>query len=458
METAATTTPTFKPFQRQSASDIPGFETLSAEERLTIDVVARVLPFRTNNYVCSELIDWSKVPDDPLFQLTFPQRDMIDPRDFNAVADLVRKDADEDVIAAKVREIQLELNPHPSGQVQLNVPTLDGAAVQGMQHKYDRTVLFFASQGQTCHAYCTYCFRWPQFMQLDDLKFATREADGLTRYLRAHPEVTDVLFTGGDPMIMRTKLVRRYIEPLMHPDFEHITIRIGTKAPAYWPFRFTTDNDADDLLALFEEVVDSGRHLAIMAHYTHPNELSTDAAELAVRRIRDTGAVVRSQSPVVRHVNDSGAVWADMITRQVKLGIVPYYMFVERDTGAKRYFEIPLDQALAIYNDCWRKLSGLGRTLRGPVMSATPGKVIVEDVLELQGETVFALRMLQSRNPDWSNRLFFARFDPNAAWWDQLQPAFGENHWFFQDELDDFVDDLVSRVSDVSQLPLVERS
>ena len=458
MTTAATTTPTFKPFQRQTASGIPGFENLSDEERFSIDVVARVLPFRTNNYVAEELIDWSNVPNDPLFQLTFPQRDMLDPRDFNAIANLVRRDAAEEEIEAKVREIQLELNPHPSGQVQLNVPTLEGSAVPGMQHKYDQTVLFFASQGQTCHAYCTYCFRWPQFMQLDDLKFATREADGLTRYLRAHPEVTDVIFTGGDPMIMRTNLVRRYVEPLLHPDFEHVTIRIGTKAPAYWPYRFTTDRDADDLLRLFEEVVESGRHLALMAHYTHPNEIATEASELAARRIRDTGAVIRAQAPVVRHVNDSGAVWADMVRRQIKLGIVPYYMFVERDTGAKRYFELPLEQALEIYNECWRDLSGLGRTLRGPVMSATPGKVLVEDIVEVRGETVFALRLLQSRNPDWSNQLFFAKYDPDAAWYDELRPAFGEDSWFFQDELDSFVDNLVSQVADTSRLPLVVRS
>ena len=457
MPTAAPTTPTFKPFQRQSASDIPGFENLTDEERLTIDVVARVLPFRTNNYVCSELIDWANVPNDPLFQLTFPQREMLDPRDFDAIASLVRNDASEETINAKVREIQLELNPHPSGQVQLNVPTLDGAPVEGMQHKYDRTVLFFASQGQTCHAYCTYCFRWPQFMQLDDLKFASREADGLTDYLRAHPEVTDVIFTGGDPMIMRTNLVRRYVEPLLHPDFEHVTIRIGTKAPAYWPYRFTTDRDADDLLKLFEEVVEAGRHLAIMAHYTHPNELKTEAAELAVRRIRDTGAVMRSQSPVVRHVNDSGKAWGDMMRHQIKLGIVPYYMFVERDTGAKRYFEIPLEDALDIYNECWQDLSGLGRTLRGPVMSATPGKVLVEDIVEVRGETVFALRLLQGRNLEWANKLFFAKYDPRAAWYDQLRPAFGEDKWFFQNEPDNFVDDLVSELVGPSRLPLAQK-
>jgi hypothetical protein len=88
-------------------------------------------------------------------------------------------------------------------------------------------------------------------------------------------------------------------------------------------------------------------------------------------------------------------------------------------------------------------------------MSATPGKVMIEDIVELNGETVFALRLLQGRNPDWANRLFFAAYDPAAAWYDQLRPAFGEREWFFQRELDGLVDDLVAKVSDVSRLALV---
>src|SRR5690606_21666860 len=112
------------------------------------------------------------------------------------------------------RRIQLSMNPHPAGQVELNVPRLEGVSLPGMQHKYRETVLFFPSSGQTCHTYCSYCFRWPQFVGLDELKFAAREADSLVSYLEQHPEVNSVLFTGGDPMVMKTKVLRRYIEPL----------------------------------------------------------------------------------------------------------------------------------------------------------------------------------------------------------------------------------------------------
>ena len=111
-------------------------------------------------------------------------------------------------------EIRWTLNPHPAGQMEHNVPRLsDGTPLPGMQHKYRETALFFASQGQTCHAYCTFCFRWPQFVGLEGEKFAMREAELLTRYVGEHHEISDVLFTGGDPLIMKTKTLRSYIEP-----------------------------------------------------------------------------------------------------------------------------------------------------------------------------------------------------------------------------------------------------
>jgi L-lysine 2,3-aminomutase len=215
-------------------------------------------------------------------------------------------------------------------------------------------------------------------------------------------------------------------------------IRIGTKSPAYWPQRFVTDPDADDVLRLFEDVVRSGRHLALMAHYSHPRELSTPIAEEAIRRIRSTGAVVRTQAPLIRRVNDEASVWTDMWKRQVRLGAVPYYMFIERDTGPQHYFEVPLARAASIFNDAFREVSGLGRTVRGPSMSATPGKVLIDGVANVQGQQVFVLKFLQARDPDWVGRPFFARFDPEATWLDDLEPAFGEREFFYEDHLSDF--------------------
>ncbi len=427
----------FQVYTERQLEQIPQVARLPAELRRSMHAVAQVLPFRVNRYVVDELIDWDNIPRDPIFQLTFPQQGMLAPEDFAHIAGLLDAGGDPAQLRAAAQAIRHNLNPHPAGQRLLNVPRLDDKRLEGMQHKYRETVLFFPSQGQTCHSYCTFCFRWAQFIGDKELRIASHEATLLHRYLRQHPEVTDLLVTGGDPMVMKTKHLASYLEPLLQPEFDHVqTLRIGTKALSFWPQRFVLDEDADDLLRLLERLVRKGKHVAVMAHYNHWRELDTPIAREAVRRLRDTGAVIRSQSPLIAHINDDAEVWATLWQTQVRLGIVPYYMFVERDTGARRYFEVPLVRAWEIYRSAIQRVSGVARTVRGPSMSAGPGKVEVQGVAEVGGEKVFVLRFIQGRNPDWVQRPFFARFDPQATWLDDLRPALGETEFFFQAEYD----------------------
>ncbi|MFA5627790.1 MAG: hypothetical protein WCX90_05500 [Thiohalomonadaceae bacterium] len=425
----------FQVYTERQLAQIPQLQRLSAELRRSMQVVAQVLPFRVNSYVIDELIDWDDVPHDPIFQLTFPQQEMLAPEDFDRIASLLDAGAEQSIIRAAAQEIRQTLNPHPAGQQLLNVPRLDDKRLEGMQHKYRETVLFFPSQGQTCHSYCTFCFRWAQFIGDKELRISTREATLLHRYLRQSPAVSDMLLTGGDPMVMKTRFLADYLEPLLQPEFEHVqALRIGTKALSFWPQRFVLDDDADDLLRLLARLVRNGKHVAIMAHINHWREMETPIAREAIRRVRETGAIIRSQSPLIAHINDDADVWARMWRTQVGLGIVPYYMFVERDTGAKRYFEAPLARAWEIYRTALQQVSGLARTVRGPSMSAGPGKVEIQGVTEVAGEKVFVLRFIQGRNPDWVQRPFFARYDDKATWLDQLEPAFGEDEFFFQAE------------------------
>ncbi len=427
--------PRYRPWTLRNIDQLEQFQGLPEELRFAVRVVGEVLPFRTNNYVVEQLIDWNRVPDDPMFILNFPQRDMLLPHHFDAMARLVRAGASPGAIRQEADRIRLELRPHPAGQLEANRPSLRGHTLKGMQHKYRETVLFFPSQGQTCHAYCSFCFRWPQFVGMDELKIAMNETDALVDYLRRHPEVTDVLFTGGDPLIMRTKTLATYIEALLEARLPSLrSIRIGSKALSYWPYRFLTDPDAGELLDLFSRVTDAGVNLALMAHFNHPRELSTTPAHEAIAAVRRTGATIRTQSPLLAHINDDPALWARMWKEQVRLGCVPYYMFVVRDTGAQHYFGLSLDRAWRLFREAYQQVSGLARTVRGPSMSAFPGKVQVVGVTEVQGERVFALRMLQGRNPDWALRPFFARHDPEAIWLDDLEPALGEERFFFQDE------------------------
>lgn len=420
--------------------NIPQINKIDKQLIEDIEIVGSVLPFKTNNYVVDNLIDWNNIPDDPMFKLTFPQRDMLLPHHYEQMKSVVLNGADKQKIKQAANEIRLQLNPHPAGQLEHNVPMIEGEKLYGMQHKYRETVLFFPSQGQTCHAYCTFCFRWPQFVGMEDLKFASKEAELLVKYVQNHEEVTDVLFTGGDPLIMKSKHLEAYIRPLLDANIEHLRhIRIGSKALAYWPYRFLTDDDADDLLRLFEDVHKAGKHLAYMAHFNHPAELEGYAVEKAIKRILDTGAVIRTQSPVLKHINDSPKIWADMLRKQVKLGCVPYYMFVARNTGAQHYFSIPLVEAWKIFRETYQSVSGICRTLRGPSMSCLPGKVQILGVADVKDEKVMVFRMIQGRNPNWAARPFFAKYDDKAIWYTDLKPAFGEDKFFFTDELNEIL-------------------
>jgi len=403
----------FKVYTQRDIDRIAPLDKLPEDVRFEMRVVSSVLPFRVNQYVIDQLIDWERVPEDPIYQLTFPQRGMLAPEMYERMASLLRRNPGKAEVQALARELRAELNPHPAGQMQMNIPLDDaGNRLNGLQHKYRETVLFFPSQGQTCHSYCTFCFRWAQFVGDKSLRMASTEATALHRYLEQHHEVSDLLITGGDPMVMKTKHLVAYLEPLLESRFAHVqTIRIGTKALTFWPQRFVSDEDADDLIRLFERLVAAGKHLAIMAHYNHWQELRTDIAHRAIARLRDIGAEIRAQGPLLAHINDRADDWARLWREQVRLGIVPYYMFVERDTGARAWFEVPLARAWAIYREAMQRVSGLGRTARGPSMSAGPGKVEIQGVTEIQGERVFVLRFIQARNPDWVQRPFFSRYD-----------------------------------------------
>lgn len=114
-------------------------------------------------------------------------------------------------------------------------------------------------------------------------------------------------------------------------------------------------------------------------------------------------------------------------------------MFIERDTGANNYFEMPLARAFKLFRRAFRTVSGLARTVRGPCMSTLPGKVLIDGVAEVAGEKVFVLSFLRGRNPEWVRRPFFARYDETATWLTDLRPAFGEKRFFYEDRLEDFL-------------------
>jgi KamA family protein len=428
----------YQAYTLQNLKTLPQIQKLSPATQFDLQVVGQVYPFRTNNYVVEELIDWDNIPHDPIFNLTFPNKEILIPAHYEQMAAVIRNHGDKKAIDEVANQIRSQLNPHPAGQIEYNTPNFEGKQLKGIQHKYRETVLFFPRQGQTCHAYCSFCFRWPQFIGRSDLKLASREVEILTQYVSQHPEVTDILLTGGDPLIMKTKILATYLQTLLAANLPHLqTIRIGTKALSYWPYRFTSDVDAEALLELFSQVAQQ-KHLALMAHFNHPQELQTAAVREAIARIQQTGVQIRTQSPLLAHINDQSVTWIAMWKEQIRLGCIPYYMFIARDTGAQHYFGIPLIRAWEIFKDAYQNVTGLARTVRGPSMSALPGKVQILGVSEIQGEKVLVMQFLQARNPQWVMHPFFAKYNQTATWLDELEPV-GEEYFFFERAMDNLI-------------------
>lgn len=419
-------TPKYKSYNISTLETIPYLQRIDKDIVEDIRIVSEIYPFKTNNYVLDNLIDWEKGVDDPIFRLNFPHRGMLTEDNYEKLK-WGRKHLPKSEFADLVDQIRLTLNPHPAGQTSFNVPFENGNKLEGLQHKYKNTVLYFPSHSQTCHAYCTFCFRWPQFISNAELKFQSKEIDSLIRYLNYNPQITDVLLTGGDPMVMGPQILSKYIDALLTVKSLR-NIRIGTKSLSFWPFKFTQEEGHKEVLDILRKVTASGRHLAIMSHFNHPAELKSDIVIDAIKNLRATGAEIRTQAPLLKTINNKSEIWAEMWETQVQMGMIPYYMFLPRDTGAQHYFAEDLKTALNIYKSAIQKLSGLCRTAKGPVMSALHGKIEVLDCVD----DVFYLRYLQHRDPGLAYKVFKGReLVENPKWFTDLTTIDEyEQHYF----------------------------
>lgn len=415
---------------------IPRGSRLSAVLRHDIEIVSQVFPFKVNQYVVDNLIDWEQAPNDPIFRMLFPVKEMLPPEEFEKLAALKHRNATQNQIRDTIARIRAKLNPHPSGQVEHNTPMMGDKPLHGVQHKYAETILLFPKHGQSCHSHCTFCFRWAQFIDEQDLTIALDDIGLAMEYIAQHPLITDIVITGGDPMVMSTRRIREFIEPFLGDRFEHIkNIRIGTKAITFAPHRFVTSADADDLMRLFEQARDADKRIAMMLHLNHPRELEPQIAHQAIARLLNAGVILRSQAPLLARVNDSGRIWENMWRQHVKMGISPYYMFVERDTGAYRYFSVPLWRAHRIFHEAITSVSGLSRTCRGPVMSALNGKVEIMGTMNGPQGPVFILRYIQARSPHFAYTPFLAKFDRSAKWLTDLSPVNSSDAFYFSDDV-----------------------
>ena len=345
---------------------IPG---ISDEDRARLTAVATKYAFRVSSYYLS-LIDWSD-PADPLRRIVIPDIGELD---------------DWGVLDASAEA--------------------DNTPIRGVQHKYPHTVLLLCNE--VCGAYCRYCFRKRLFMNDND-EASIDVTEGLA-YIAAHPAVTNVLLTGGDPLLMSTPRLTRIIEGLRAIDHVKI-IRIGSKMPAFEPGRL---GDDEALLALFRKHSTPERRIYLMAHFDHPRELTPRALE-ALEKGREAGLAIVNQCPIVRGVNDDPTVLAELFRALSFAGIAPYYLFQGRPTAGNRPFETTIVESFFLFEEAKRRVSGLAKRAR-LVMSHASGKV---EIVGVDQEHIY-LRYHRAKDPADEGRFLVCRRDNEAQWLDDL--------------------------------------
>lgn len=348
-------------------SDLPD---LTEEEKAELEKVSEKFVFRANDYYV-KLIDW-KDPNDPIRNLIIPNT--------SELKDWGKLDA--------------------SNEEAVTV-------VPGVQHKYTDTVLLLCNE--VCGAYCRYCFRKRLFMDDND-EVANDISQGL-EYIRNHPEVTNVLLTGGDPLLMSTRRLIDIFESLR--EIPHVKIiRIGSKMPAFDPYRVLNDSA---LQAAFREYSTPEKRIYLMAHFDHPREL-TDVAVEGLNAFIKNGVICINQCPLIKGVNDDAEVLADLYSKLSFIGCTPYYLFQGRPTEGNEPFELPLIEGVKIFQKAISLGSGLSRRIKFS-MSHETGKI---EVLGFD-ETKIYLRYHQAKDPADLGRFMICKRDDEAFWFDQLE-------------------------------------
>jgi KamA family protein len=340
---------------------------LNDAERARLQPVQDAFVFRTNDYYQS-LIDWND-PDDPIRRIVMPDTTELEPWG--------RLDASNEA---------------------------EYTRVPGLEHKYRSTALLLVND--VCGAYCRFCFRKRLFMGDNDE--VVRDVSEGIAYIREHREITNVLLTGGDPLLMSTRLLRSVIEPLR--SIEHVQIiRIGSKMPAFNPFRIIDDPSLTDMLREFST---PEKRIYVMCHFNHPRELTPEAVE-GLARLQQAGVITVNQTPLIAGVNDDPEVLAQLFRKCSFVGVPPYYVFQCRPTLGNRGYTVPVERGYQIFEAAKARVSGLAKRARF-VMSHETGKI---EVIALTAELV-VLKYHRAANDACSGRVMVYRRNPEATWLD----------------------------------------
>jgi len=339
---------------------------LDGKERDELQKVCEKYAFRANEYYIS-LINWDD-PDDPIRRIVIPD----------------------------TRELEMWGNLDASDEKKYT-------KVHGLEHKYEHTAILLVND--VCGGYCRFCFRKRIFMNINNE--IERDITEALKYIREHKELNNILLTGGDPLVLSTAKLEKIISRLRKIDHVKI-IRIGSKIAAFNPFRIINDPSFIEMLGKFSM---PEKKIYFMAQYNHPRELTEESIK-AIHMIQKAGVITVNQTPLIRGVNDSPDVLAELLDKLSFIGVPPYYIFQCRPTQGNKHLAVPVESAYEIHEQAKMKGSGLAKRSRF-VMSHTLGKI---EILGLTEDNII-FKFHRSADPGEKARIITCRRNPKAYWY-----------------------------------------
>ena len=217
--------------------------------------------------------------------------------------------------------------------------------VPNLVHKYPDRVLFLVTN--QCAMYCRFCTR-KRKVGTDKMKISPATLSAGYDYLRQHPEIREVLISGGDPLLLPDEEIAAILEKLYSiPSIE--IIRIGTRVPSVLPMRITKK-----LVAILK----AHHPLFINTHFNHPSEITPESS-LACTMLADAGIPVGCQTVLLKGINDDAPTLKKLFLGLLRIRVKPYYLFQADLTKGTNHFRTTTETGIAIMKQLYGHISGM---------------------------------------------------------------------------------------------------
>lgn len=331
---------------------------ISKEEQRTLEEVAREFPIKITPYY-ADLIHWED-PKDPLRRLVFPCPEEVE----------------------KIGTTDDGYGDEPNTVTE----------IPGLEHKYDPTVLVLSTNA--CAGFCRECFRRTLVREEKQKDFRSVLNPGqypsVKRYICDHKEISDVLISGGEPLMLPTNKLMDLIDNVLAVNVK--TLRIGTRMFSYLPQRISQDSR---LLELLNYGNLRRRSIRFVHHLQHPREI-TDEMKEAIKKTQEKGIGHYSQTVLLKGVNDNPKVLRQLFQEMDAIGIVPYYVFELMKQKGTTHLGVPTAEGFRIFQEAQEGLEGTAQTAKYVIPCET-GKLQILRVNSTAERTSADARYLKTR-------------------------------------------------------------